>query len=54
MDLAEQFRADIRDFKKPRRDRLMTMWCGSTESYIAATQPTVGEAFEKAFATTTR
>ena len=37
MDLAEQLRDDIRDFKKTSRaSRLITMWCGSTESYIAA------------------
>ncbi len=37
MDLAEQLRQDIRDFKKKSGvDRLVTIWCGSTESY---TQP---------------
>src|SRR5258708_5710200 len=37
MDLAEQLRDDIRDFKKTSGvTRLITMWCGSTESYIAA------------------
>src|ERR1700691_4057958 len=36
MDLAEQLRDDIRDFKKTSGvSRLITMWCGSTESYIA-------------------
>src|ERR1700691_4144876 len=38
MDLAEQLRADIRAFRKTSgASRLITMWCGSTESYIAAT-----------------
>src|ERR1700723_2973035 len=37
MDLAEQLRDDIRDFRKTSgASRLITMWCGSTESYIAA------------------
>src|SRR5258706_8721754 len=37
MDLAEQLRDDIRDFKKTSgASRLITMWCGSTESYMAA------------------
>ncbi len=50
MDLAEQLRDDIRDFKKTSgASRLVTMWCGSTESYIAATEAhqTV-KSFEKA------
>src|SRR6202522_1334113 len=50
MDLAEQLRDDIRDFKKTSGvSRLITMWCGSTESYIAAgeTHQSV-KAFEKA------
>src|SRR6202451_2567238 len=35
MDLAEQLRADIRDFRKTSKTtRLITIWCGSTESYI--------------------
>ena len=35
MDLAEQLRDDIREFKKTSgATRLITMWCGSTESYI--------------------
>ena len=39
MDLAEQLRDDIRDFKKTSgASRLITMWCGSTESYIEATE----------------
>ena len=38
MDLAEQVRADIRDFKKTSgATRLITIWCGSTESYIEPT-----------------
>jgi myo-inositol-1-phosphate synthase len=50
MDLAEQVRADIRDFKKSSgATRLITIWCGSTESYI---EPTAAhqslKAFEKA------
>jgi myo-inositol-1-phosphate synthase len=35
MDLAEQLRQDIRDFKKTSRaSRLITIWCASTESFI--------------------
>ncbi|HEY3930052.1 MAG TPA: inositol-3-phosphate synthase [Candidatus Koribacter sp.] len=35
MDLAEQLRQDIRDFKKESGvDRLVMMWCGSTETFI--------------------
>ena len=50
MDLAEQLRADIRDFKETSgATRLITIWCGSTESYI---EPTAAhqslKAFEKA------
>ncbi len=38
MDLAEQVRDDIRQFKKSSgASRLITIWCGSTESFI---QPT--------------
>ena len=38
MDLAEQIRADMREFKKTSgASRLVTMWCGSTESYIEPT-----------------
>src|ERR1700736_3741856 len=50
MDLAERLRDDIRDFKNTRgASRLITMWCGSTESYIAAGEAhqTV-KSFEKA------
>ena len=50
MDLAEQVRADMRAFKKSSgATRLITIWCGSTESYIepsAAHQSL--KAFEKA------
>jgi len=39
MDLAEQLREDIREFRKSSgASRLITMWCGSTESYIEATE----------------
>jgi myo-inositol-1-phosphate synthase len=39
MDLAEQLRDDIRNFKKKSgASRLITMWCGSTESYIEPTE----------------
>jgi myo-inositol-1-phosphate synthase len=52
MDLAEQVRADIQDFKKSSgASRLITIWCGSTETYIepsAAHQSL--KAFEKALA----
>jgi myo-inositol-1-phosphate synthase len=35
MELAEQVRADIRDFKKTSgAQRLITMWCGSTEIFL--------------------
>ncbi|HXW92716.1 MAG TPA: inositol-3-phosphate synthase [Terriglobales bacterium] len=35
MDLAEQVRADIREFKKSSgADRLVTIWCGSTETFL--------------------
>jgi myo-inositol-1-phosphate synthase len=35
MDLAEQLRADIRDFKKTSgATRLVTVWCGSTEVFL--------------------
>src|SRR3979490_325558 len=50
MDLAEQLRDDIRDFKKTSgATRLVTMWCGSTESYIEATEAHQSvKSFEKA------
>lgn len=49
-DLAEQLRADIRDFKaKHNCDRLVMVWCGSTEIFL---QPSAAhmsiEAFEQA------
>ncbi|MGC1597009.1 MAG: inositol-3-phosphate synthase [Candidatus Acidiferrales bacterium] len=35
MDLAEQLREDIRNFKKKNRlDRLVMVWCGSTEVFL--------------------
>ena len=37
MDLAEQLRDDIRDFRKSSgADRLLMAWCGSTETFIDA------------------
>jgi myo-inositol-1-phosphate synthase len=50
MDLAEQVRADIRDFKKSSgATRLITIWCGSTESYIEPTPAHQSvKSFEKA------
>jgi myo-inositol-1-phosphate synthase len=50
MDLAEQLRADIREFRKSSgATRLITIWCGSTEVFL---QPTAVhqslKAFEKA------
>jgi myo-inositol-1-phosphate synthase len=50
MDLAEQVRADIRDFRKTSgATRLITAWCGSTETFIepSAAHQSV-KAFEKA------
>ena len=50
MDLAEQVRDDIRQFRKSSgASRLITIWCGSTETFIqpSAIHQTVG-AFEKA------
>ena len=52
MDLAEQVRDDIRQFKKTSgASRLITIWCGSTETYIepSAAHQTV-KAFETALA----
>src|SRR6185437_13325365 len=47
MDLAEQVRADIQDFKKTSgASRLVTMWCGSTEIFL---QPTAAHQSVKAF-----
>jgi myo-inositol-1-phosphate synthase len=50
MDLAEQLRADIREFKKTSgAARLVTVWCASTETFIepSAAHQSV-KAFEKA------
>src|SRR5688572_14137342 len=49
-DLAEQLRADIRNFKRQHGlDRLVMVWCGSTEVFMkeSAAHQTV-ESFEKA------
>jgi myo-inositol-1-phosphate synthase len=47
MDLAEQVRADIRDFKKTSgASRLITIWCGSTEIFL---KPTAAHQSVKAF-----
>jgi len=49
MDLAEQVRADIREFKKTSgAARLVTIWCGSTETFIEPSAPHQSiKAFEK-------
>jgi myo-inositol-1-phosphate synthase len=49
-DLAEQLRQDIRDFKsKHRLDRIVAVWCASTETYIkSGPQHATIEQFEKA------
>ncbi|MGZ3729678.1 MAG: inositol-3-phosphate synthase, partial [Bdellovibrionota bacterium] len=40
MDLADQLRADMREFKKANNcDRLVLVWCGSTESYLVPGLP---------------
>jgi myo-inositol-1-phosphate synthase len=48
-DLAEQLRADIRDFKKAHNlSRLVMIWCGSTEIYLTESPAYESiEAFEK-------
>jgi myo-inositol-1-phosphate synthase len=47
MELAEQVRADMREFKKMSgADRLVTIWCGSTEIFL---QPTSVHANQKSF-----
>ena len=47
MDLAEQVRADIRQFRKNSgAARLVTIWCGSTETFI---EPTAAHQSVKAF-----
>ncbi len=39
LDLAEQLRADIRNFKKENQcDRLVMIWCASTESFQTASE----------------
>jgi myo-inositol-1-phosphate synthase len=50
MDLVEQVRHDIRDFKKSSgATRLVTIWCGSTETFIEAGEAHQSvKAFEKA------
>jgi myo-inositol-1-phosphate synthase len=52
MDLAEQLRADIREFrKKSGADRLVMIWCGSTEIFLKQSEvhETI-EAFERGLA----
>ena len=53
MDLAEQVRADIRRFKKENHlDRLVMIWCASTEIYLTETEAHQSiESFEKALQT---
>src|SRR5258708_18310349 len=47
MELAEQVRADIRDFQKSSgAARFVTIWCGSTEIFL---QPTAAHQSVKAF-----
>jgi myo-inositol-1-phosphate synthase len=47
MDLAEQLRQDIRDFRKSSEAaRLVTIWCASTETFI---EPTAAHQSVKAF-----
>ena len=47
LDLAEQVRADIREFRKSSgATRLITIWCGSTEIFL---QPTAAHQSVKAF-----
>jgi myo-inositol-1-phosphate synthase len=50
MELAEQLRADIRRFKTENHlDRLVMIWCGSTEIFMIETEAHQSiEAFEKA------
>src|SRR5207245_1796501 len=49
MELAEQVRADIHDFKKTSgAERLVMMWCGSTEIFLKQTEVHSSvKAFEK-------
>ncbi len=53
MELAEQVRADIRRFKTENHlDRLVMIWCGSTEIFMTETEAHQSiEAFEKALLT---
>ncbi len=53
MELAEQLRADIRRFKQDNHlDRLVMIWCGSTEIFMVETEAHQSiEAFEKALLT---
>jgi myo-inositol-1-phosphate synthase len=50
MELAEQLRADIHDFKKTSgAERVVMMWCGSTEIFLKQTEAHSSvKAFEKA------
>ena len=50
LDLAYQLREDIRTFKKNNNcDRVVVVWCGSTESYTQISEEHMSiEAFEKA------
>src|SRR5215467_10132354 len=52
MDLAEQVRDDIREFRKSSgASRLVTIWCGSTETFIEPSEAHQNvKAFEKALA----
>jgi len=52
MELAEQVRDDIRQFKKTSgASRLVTIWCGSTESFITQSEAHQNlKSFEKALA----
>ncbi len=52
LDLAEQLRADIRNFKKEHNcDRLVMIWCASTESFQSASEVHASvAAFEKGLA----
>jgi len=52
-DLAEQLREDIREFKKKNKlDRLVMLWCGSTEVFLKAEDVHRDlSAFEKAMKT---
>ena len=52
MDLAEQLREDIRQFRKSSgASRLVTIWCGSTETFIEPTEVHQSiKAFEKGLA----